>query len=168
MPLNAIKLLLLDVDGVMTDGSIIMDDRGFETKRFNVRDGLGIKAWQRCGLMCGILTGRASRVVTHRARELGVELLAQGSHNKVQTYEDLCRRAGVEDEQVAYMGDDLADLGVMRRVAYPITVPDAVEEIRAVARYVTATAAGRGAVREAIEHLLKQMGRWDEVVEHYA
>ncbi len=168
MAVNDIKLLLVDVDGVMTDGSIIIDSSGNEQKRFFVRDGSGIVAWQRCGLMMGILTGRPSRCTTHRALELGIKLVEQGSAMaKVAGYENLCKEAGVTDDQVAYVGDDLADLPVMARVAYPVAVADAAEEVRELAKYTTAARGGRGAVREVIEHLLKAMNRWDEVLEAY-
>ena len=163
-----IQLLLTDVDGVLTDGSILVDTAGRETKRFHVRDGSGIVAWQRSGYQMGVLTGRPSVITTHRMMELGVEMIEQCSAmGKLEAYEDLCRRAGVEDEQVAYIGDDLADLPVMVRVGYPVAVADAAAEVRSVAKYVTETPGGRGAVRETIEHLLKGMGRWDEVLERY-
>jgi 3-deoxy-D-manno-octulosonate 8-phosphate phosphatase (KDO 8-P phosphatase) len=168
MAITDLKLLLLDVDGVMTDGSILMDETGRETKRFYVRDGSGIVAWQRCGLKVGILTGRPSAVTTQRAKELGIELVSQGkAMKKVEAYEDLCSRAGVQEAEVAFVGDDLADLPVLCRVGFPMAVADAVDEVRGVARYITRHPGGRGAVREAIEYLLKGMGRWDEVLERY-
>lgn len=168
MTIPDIELLLLDVDGVMTDGSILVDEAGREVKRFHVRDGMGIVAWQRLGLQVGILTGRPSAVTTRRAAELGIELVSQGDvMEKLIAFENLCKRAGVEEERVAYIGDDLADLPVLARVGYPMTVSDAVAEVREVAVHVTKAVGGRGAVREAIEHLLRGMGRWDEVREHY-
>ena len=163
-----IQLLLTDVDGVLTDGSILIDSNGQELKRFHVRDGAGIVAWQKCGLKIGIITGRASVITTHRMMELGVDMVEQCSAmGKQEAYEDLLRRAGVDDSQVAYIGDDLADLPVMVRVGYPMSVADGSADVRRVAKYVTTLPGGRGAVREAIEHLLKRMGRWDEVLERY-
>ena len=162
-----IRLLLLDVDGVMTDGSVFIDDDGRQSKRFHVRDGMGIVAWQRCGLEVGILTGRSSRAVAHRAAELGITLLEQGAADKLIGFENVCRRTGFAPEQVACIGDDLADLPVLCRAGYPIAVADAVEEVRQAACYVTTAPGGHGAVREAIEHLLRQMDRWDEVVDAY-
>ena len=168
MAIADIKLLLLDVDGVLTDGSIIIDDAGRETKLFHVRDGMGIVAWKKLGLEVGVLTGRPSRVTTLRCAELGIELVEQVSASeKLVAYERLLKRAGVSDEQVAFMGDDLADLPVLVRVGYPMTVADAVDEVRGVVKHITRERGGRGAVREAIEHLLHGMGRWDEVLEHY-
>ncbi|MBI1373491.1 MAG: HAD hydrolase family protein [Phycisphaera sp.] len=163
-----IKLLLTDVDGVLTDGSIIVHSDGSEEKRFFVRDGSAIVAWRKCGLPIGIITGRPSVVTTHRAKELGVDYVEQcQAMGKIESYEDICKRAGVTDSEVAYIGDDLADLPVLTRVAYPIAVADACAEVRGVAKYVTAEPGGRGAVRDAIEHLLKSMGQWDEVLERY-
>jgi YrbI family 3-deoxy-D-manno-octulosonate 8-phosphate phosphatase len=167
MAVRTIRLLLLDVDGVLTDGSIIIDDHGRQIQRFHVRDGLGIKAWQRCGLSVGLLTARRSRAVTHRANELGITLIAQGAASKLVTFENICRRAQVTAEEVAYIGDDLADLPVLCRVGYPIAVADAADEVRQVAHYTTRARGGRGAVREAVEHMLRGMELWDGVVESY-
>jgi len=163
-----IKLLLTDVDGVMTDGSIVIHTDGSESKRFFVRDGSAIVAWRKCGFPIGIITGRPSVVTTHRAKELGVDYVEQcQAMGKVESYEDICKRAGVEDGEVAYIGDDLADLPVLTRVGYPIAVADACEEVRDVAKLVTTKPGGHGAVREAIEHLLKSMGKWEEVLDRY-
>jgi len=168
MNVHDIKLLLLDVDGVLTDGSIIIDTDGMEYKRFHVRDGMGLVAWRKMGLRAGILTGRPSVITTRRAAELGIDLIEQGhAMDKVIGYENLCRVAEASDEQVAFVGDDLADLPVLCRVGYPVAVADAAEEVRSEAKYVTTAPGGRGAVREVVEHLLKQMGRWDEVLESY-
>lgn len=163
-----IQLLLLDVDGVLTDGSIIIDDSGRETKRFHVRDGMGIVSWKKLGLDVGVITGRPSRVTTIRCAELGIEMVEQGSASeKLQAYERILVKTGLSDRQVAFMGDDLADLPLLVRVGYPMTVADGVDEVRGVAKYVTKAPGGRGAVREAIEHLLRGMGRWEEVLEFY-
>lgn len=168
MPAPAeILFLVLDVDGVLTDGSIIINDRGEETKHFHVRDGAAIKWAMMLGMKVGILTGRSSRVVTLRAQELGVEYVIQGARHKAIGLETLCQQAGVEPEQTAYMGDDIVDLPAMLRCAYKITVADGAEELKAVADYVTETVGGHGAVREAIEHLIKAQGRWEEVMEEY-
>lgn len=166
--MEQIKLILTDVDGVLTDGSILIDSDGRETKRFHVRDGMGIVAWQRLGLHIGIVTGRPSSITALRASELKIDYVAQGgAMNKIEGYERICRELGVTDEQVAFIGDDLADIPVMRRAGYPIAVHDAVEEVQQIARYITEQPGGRAAVREAIEHLLKGMGRWDEVLAWY-
>ena len=164
---KAIRCIIFDVDGVLTDGSIVVNDAGEESKRFFVRDGLGIKAAMRVGMQVGVLTARSSRCVTLRMNELGIRLLQQGARNKVIGLETLCQQAKVPLEQCAYVGDDLVDLPALVRCGYPIAVADAVEEVKAVAKYVTAHVGGRGAARDAVEHLLKAQGRWDEVVESY-
>ena len=165
--LPLIKLIIFDVDGVLTDGSITIDSAGNESKRFYVRDGLAIRAAMTMGLKVGVLTARASRALTLRMAELGVDLVLQGVSNKVIGLETLCQRAGVMPDEVAYVGDDLVDLPVMVRCAYPIAVADAVAEVKAEARYVTAAPGGRGAARQAIEHILKAQGKWDQVLEQY-
>lgn len=168
MALSDIKLLLADIDGVLTDGSIVIDSHGHELKKFHVRDGSGIVAWQKLGLKFGIITGRSSRVTTLRAAELRVDFVEQcGAMDKVQALENIGARAGVDASGIAFIGDDLADLPVLTRVGYPMAVADAAPEVLGVARYVTPSPGGRGAVREAIEHILKAMGRWDEVLEAY-
>lgn len=162
-----IKLIVFDVDGVLTDGGIYIDDRGVETKRFHVRDGFAIRAAMSVGLQIGILTGRSTPAVTLRMAELGVNLVIQGAHDKATAFETLCQQAGVLPEDVAYVGDDLIDLPAMLRCGYPIAVADAVEDVRSEAHYVTSCNGGCGAGRDAIEHILRAQGRWDEVVERY-
>jgi len=162
-----IMLLLLDVDGVMTDGSVWIDDSGREIKRFHVRDGLGIKAAQRSGLTVGLLTARNSQATAARARELGVELLIQGATDKFAALNEVCSFADVVRDQIAYLGDDLYDLPVLEAVGYPMAVADAVAEVRQRARWVTTQPGGQGAVREAVEHLLRRTGRWDAVVRSF-
>jgi 3-deoxy-D-manno-octulosonate 8-phosphate phosphatase (KDO 8-P phosphatase) len=167
MSLSNIQLLILDVDGVLTDGGIIRDDAGQQIKRFHVRDGAGIVLWRRLGKDVAIITGKESDVVSHRAQELGIEHLYQNIGNKLEAYDQLKEELGVNDAQIAYVGDDLPDLPVMRRVAVPIAVADAVEEVRAVAKYVTKYPGGYGAVRDAIEFLCKEMGIWQQVMDRY-
>jgi 3-deoxy-D-manno-octulosonate 8-phosphate phosphatase (KDO 8-P phosphatase) len=157
----AVELLILDVDGVMTDGSIYLDDDGRETKRFHVRDGFGIKLWQKLGLRVAIITGRSGRVVQHRARELGITLVIQGAADKSAALDDLLGRAGLSTAQTAYLGDDWPDLGPMKRVAYPMAVADADGRILAAAVYTTTRPGGHGAVREAIDHLIGAKGLLD-------
>lgn len=151
----AVELLILDVDGVMTDGSIYLDDDGRETKRFHVRDGFGIKLWQKLGLQVAIITGRSGRVVQHRARELGIALVTQGAADKSAALDQLLARVGLTPAQTAYLGDDWPDLGPMKRVAYPMAVADADARILAAAAYITSRPGGHGAVREAIDHLIE-------------
>lgn len=165
--LKDIKLLLLDVDGVMTDGGIIYDGNGLETKIFNVKDGHGIKMLQRHGIAVGIITGRTSKVVDIRAAELGIELVYQGALKKLESYVDVKLRTGLDDSQIAYVGDDVIDVPVMRRVAFAAAPSDGLPEARNVADYVTSCAGGRGAVREVCDLILKGQGLWDEVVSRY-
>ncbi len=162
-----IRLLLLDVDGVMTDGGIIYDGNGLETKVFNVKDGHGIKMLQRYGIEVGIITGRTSVVVDIRARELGIELVYQGALKKLESYRDIREKTGFLDSQIAYIGDDVIDVPVMRRVAFAAAPADALIEVRTVAHYVTSCAGGRGAVREVCDLILKGRGVWNEVAARY-
>lgn len=155
-----IKLLLLDVDGVLTDGRIIIDDRGVETKFFDVRDGQGISLLMRSGIEVGFLTGRSSRVARRRARDLGVRLVFQGVQNKLQTYEKIKQTVRLKDEQIAYVGDDFIDLPVLRHVGLAISVRDGWTELTDSVAYVTTAKGGRGAVREVAELLLKAQGKW--------
>ena len=162
-----IRLLLLDVDGVMTDGGILYDANGVETKVFNVKDGHGIKMLQRHGIEVGIITGRISPVVAIRAKELGIELVYQGALKKLESYLDVKRKTGLVDSQIAYVGDDVIDVPVMRRVIFAAAPSDAVIEARTVAHYVTSLAGGRGAVREVCDLILKGRGLWGEVTARY-
>ena len=155
-----IKLLLLDVDGVLTDGRIIIDDRGVETKQFHVRDGQGIVLLKRAGIEIGFMTGRSSAVVRHRARDLGVELVYQGVANKLACYAKIKRARGLKDEQIAYVGDDLIDLPVLLRVGLALSVADGWPGLSTAVDYITSAPGGQGAVREVAELLLKAQGRW--------
>ena len=152
-PVN-IKLIVFDVDGVLTDGSIIVDDMGRESKRFYVRDGAAIKAVMGLGMKVGVVTGRSSRSVLLRVTELGIEHYLPGVTDKLVGLETVCQRAGVLPEEAAYVGDDLIDIPAMVRCGYPIAVADAAEEAKAAAKYITKACGGRGVAREAIEHVL--------------
>jgi YrbI family 3-deoxy-D-manno-octulosonate 8-phosphate phosphatase len=157
-----IRLIVSDVDGVLTDGSITYDSQGFEIKTFHVRDGMGVKLWQRAGYRFAILTSRNSQIVKQRAAEIGVETVRQGSEDKREGLLDILRQLRVAADQTAYIGDDLPDLAPMRLVALPIAVSDAALDVRRVARWTTRLAGGRGAVREAIERMLIAKGQWEE------
>lgn len=158
-----IRLLLLDVDGVLTDGRIIVDDRGVETKHFHVRDGQGIALLKRAGIEVGFITGRKSRVVGHRARDLKVSLLFQGVDDKLAIYEQIKKKIALTDPQIAYVGDDMIDLPVLRRVGFAVAVGDGWPELKSLVDYVTVTSGGRGAVREVAELLLKSQGKWSKL-----
>jgi 3-deoxy-D-manno-octulosonate 8-phosphate phosphatase (KDO 8-P phosphatase) len=167
MSIPTIQLLILDVDGVLTDGGIIRDDAGQQIKRFHVRDGAGIVLWRRLNKDVAIITGKESAVVNHRTEELRIQHVYQNVGNKLEIYDQLKDELSIRDDQIAYVGDDLPDLPVMRRVAMPIAVADAAEEVRAVAKYVTKYPGGYGAVRDAIEFLCKEMGIWQQVLDRY-
>jgi 3-deoxy-D-manno-octulosonate 8-phosphate phosphatase (KDO 8-P phosphatase) len=162
-----VELLLLDVDGVLTDGRIIYGDDGQEVKAFHVRDGSGLKLWHLEGLRSAVLTGRTSRVVEVRAAELGVAVVVQGAADKLAGFVEILRATGVAPEQVAYVGDDLPDLPVLGRCGLAVAVADACAEVRNHAHYVTRAGGGRGAVREAVEMILRCMGRWQQIVNRY-
>jgi 3-deoxy-D-manno-octulosonate 8-phosphate phosphatase (KDO 8-P phosphatase) len=165
--LAKIKLLLLDVDGVMTDGRIIYDNQGNELKAFDVKDGHGLKMLQRAGIKVGIITGRQSEVVTRRAAELGIDILVQKALNKLEPYQGILAAEGLTDEQVAYVGDDVIDLPILRRVGFSATVADAVPEVLPLVDHVTTRSGGRGAVREICDLLLKASGQWDLLTARY-
>ena len=162
--LPQIQLLVLDVDGVLTDGGLYVDDDGKPSKRFHVRDGLGIKLAMKHGIAVAILTGKTSQVVYHRAKELGIDHVIQGSKNKATDIKTLADKIGVALSETAMLGDDLPDLPAFAVVGYAMAVGDASAEAKAAAHFVTTAKGGHGAAREAIEHLLKTQGKWDTAV----
>ena len=164
---SRIKLLLLDCDGVLTDGRLWLLEDGDEHKSFNTKDGLCMELLRRAGLRSGVITGRSSTALARRAAELGIEFLRQGNEQKIAAFEEVLHSAGVKEEEVAFVGDDLSDIPLMRRAEFAVAVADAVEETRAAAHYVTQARGGRGAVREVIEIILKSQGRWHDLVEKY-
>jgi 3-deoxy-D-manno-octulosonate 8-phosphate phosphatase (KDO 8-P phosphatase) len=166
---SRIKLLLMDCDGVLTDGSITLLEDGDEQKSFNVRDGHGIVLFHRAGLKTGIISGRSSSFVQKRARELGMpqEFVWQGAHNKIETFEDVLARAHLEASEVAFIGDDVTDIPIMQRVGLAVAVADAVDETKQVAHYITLRKGGHGAVREATDLILKAQGKWNELMKRY-
>ena len=159
-----IELLCLDVDGVMTDGGILLDDHGVETKRFCVRDGTGIRLWRRLGYEVALITGRSGDALRHRAKELEIVHVIQGAREKEELFLKLLTELGLDASRAAVLADDLPDLSIMKRAGYAMAVADAVGEVRAAAAFVTSTPGGHGAVREAVEHLLKAKNRWDEAI----
>jgi 3-deoxy-D-manno-octulosonate 8-phosphate phosphatase (KDO 8-P phosphatase) len=164
---SRIKLLLMDCDGVLTDGRLWLTEDGDEQKSFDTKDGLGLDLLHRAGLRSGIISGRSSKAVARRASELGIEFVRQGDAEKIAAFEEVLRLAGVDDDQVAFIGDDLTDIPLMQRSELSVAVADAVEEARAVAHYVTRAKGGRGAVREVVEIILKSQGRWNDLVDEY-
>lgn len=164
---KGIKLLVLDVDGVMTDGRVVFADSGEELKAFDVKDGHGIKMLMRSGVGVALLTGRDSRVVIHRAGDLGIDMVYQGAKDKLPVFERILREKGFEGEEVCYVGDDLVDMPVMRRSGLSISVADAGEELKGSVDYVTERPGGRGAVREVCELILKAQGKWEAATSRY-
>ncbi len=154
------RLLVFDVDGVLTDGTINLDDHGVETKRFNVRDGFGMKHWMSKGFQIAIITGRSGDALRHRLATFGIEdeLVIQGSGNKSESLDQILAHTGIDEAHIAYLGDDWPDLPAMRRVGYPMAVADAEPEVIAKARYITTRKGGHGAARDAIAHLLDCKG----------
>lgn len=162
-----IKLIAFDVDGVMTDGTLFLADDGQEFKGFNSLDGHGLKMLRGSGVQLAIITGRSSRVVEHRASNLGIEIIHQGAHDKLAVYESLCRDLKLAYDTTAYMGDDVVDLPVMRRCGLAISVPAAPELVKAHSHLVTTRQAGHGAVREACEFLMRAQGTLDAALAPY-
>jgi len=163
----SIELILSDVDGVLTDGGLYFDNEGIESKKFHIRDGLGIKLWQRAGYRFGILTARTSQIVRLRAAELGVDLVRQGFENKLPAAQEMIRQLRLAPEQVCYVGDDLTDLPVLSYVGLGVAVADASPDVLQRADLVMTHGGGQGAIRELIEALLRAKGRWDDLIEKY-
>jgi YrbI family 3-deoxy-D-manno-octulosonate 8-phosphate phosphatase len=162
-----VELILADVDGVLTDGGIWYDNQGVELKCFHIRDGLGVKLWQRAGFRFGILTARTSHIVKLRAGELGIDIVRQGFEDKLPTALEIIGDCGLAPEQACYIGDDLTDLPVIRHVGFGAAVADAAAEVRAAAKHTTELPGGRGAIRELVETILKAKGRWEDIVQRY-
>jgi 3-deoxy-D-manno-octulosonate 8-phosphate phosphatase (KDO 8-P phosphatase) len=159
-----VRLVLLDVDGVLTDGSIVLHGDGTESKTFHIRDGAAIVWTLRSGLTVGLLSARESAPTLQRATQLGIPIVSQGSANKAAEYTRITSELGLADDEVAYMGDDLLDLDILRRVGLAAAPADAAAEARASAHWVSAHDGGRGAVRELLELILKAQDRWNPLV----
>jgi len=165
--LKRTKLLLLDVDGVLTDGSIIYNDNGTETKIFNVKDGLGIRLLMEAGIKVGIVTGRTSKALYHRCTNLGISLVFDGIHEKTSVLELILKKTGLLSEEIAFVGDDLIDLPLLRRVGLSIAVADAHETVIEHADMITSAKGGAGTVREICEAILKAQGLWNKILENF-
>ena len=162
-----VKLIAFDVDGIMTDGTLYLSDDGQEFKGFNSLDGHGLKMLKGSGVELAIITGRTSRVVEHRAANLGISHLYQGAHDKLAIYLQLLDKLNLRPEDTAYMGDDVVDLPVMRRAGLAITVPAAPDLVKAHSHYITRREAGRGAVRETCEWLMRAQNTFDRMMAAY-
>jgi 3-deoxy-D-manno-octulosonate 8-phosphate phosphatase (KDO 8-P phosphatase) len=162
-----VRLLILDVDGVMTDGKIIIDNLGNEVKHFHVRDGHGIKMLMRYGIDVVLLTGRRSAVVEHRAKELGIREVHQGIHDKLSIFEEILRSKSLRYENIAFIGDDIVDVSVLKRAGFSVAVADAAEHVKKYVDHITKNAGGSGAVREVCEMILQAQNKWGDVVKKY-
>ncbi|MCS6884411.1 MAG: HAD hydrolase family protein [Acidobacteriota bacterium] len=165
---SRIKLLAMDCDGVLTDGSIILSSGGEDIKRFHSRDGQGLTLAKAAGLRTAIISGRSSKALEYRARELGIDFLVQQSSDKLVELIRILELAGVSAQEAAFIGDDLPDLPAMRYVGLAIAVRDAVDEVKAAAHIITSKSGGQGAVRESIEFILKARLLWNSVTDRYS
>jgi 3-deoxy-D-manno-octulosonate 8-phosphate phosphatase (KDO 8-P phosphatase) len=162
-----VKLLLMDCDGVLTDGRIILLGADDEQKSFHTRDGHGLVLLHRAGLRSGIISGNKSSAVERRARDLGIAYVRQGTWDKIVEFEEVLKEAGVDDAEAAFIGDDVTDIPLMQRVGLAVAVADAAEEVRGVAHLITQLPGGFGAVREVTDLILKAQGRWAELMRKY-
>ena len=162
-----IQMLVMDVDGVLTDSALIINADGSESKFFNSHDGHGIRMWQRAGLKVAFLSGRESGPTRHRAQQLEVDYCIQDCHNKLPALKELAEKLGLTAQALAYIGDDLTDLPSIRYAGFGVAVANAVDEVKQYADYVTTRAGGRGAVREVIEYILKSTGKWQDLMARY-
>lgn len=165
---KGIKLLIIDVDGVLTDGGITLDNEGNEFKTFHVRDGHGIKMLIRAGIIVAIITGRHSKVVERRARELGITEVYQKCYDKNVAFRHLIEKYSVDPKEVAYIGDDIVDISLLKGSGFSVAVADAADEAKAAAMMVTKNNGGRGAVREVCDFLLKAKGLWEGILDEYS
>jgi len=160
-----IRMLLLDVDGVLTDGKIYLDDHGLEMKSFDLHDGHGIKLLHKAGIQVGIISGRSSTSVNVRAKQLAIEEIHQGVADKMKVYEEILHRHQLKDEEIAYIGDDLVDLPLLRRAGLSVVVANAHDAVKRDVDWVTKRGGGSGAVREVVDYLLKAQGKWSKLIE---
>jgi 3-deoxy-D-manno-octulosonate 8-phosphate phosphatase (KDO 8-P phosphatase) len=162
-----IKMLILDVDGVLTDGSIILDNRGNEYKTFHVRDGHGIKMLIKAGVLVALITGRHSNVVERRAHELGITEVFQKCREKTSVYRSLLEKYSLSHREIAYVGDDIVDAPIMAKVGFPVSVSDSAEELKKYSLLVTRNRGGKGAVREVADIILRAKGVWERMFDEY-
>ncbi len=160
-------MVIMDVDGVLTDGKIIIDANGVESKAFCVQDGSAITYLHRAGMKTAIISGRNSEVVELRAKELSIENVYLGIHKKMDAYEEILEKHKLKDNEICYIGDDLIDLPILRKVGFSVAVPNATPEVKKHVSYVTNAHGGCGAIREVTEKILKSQGKWDEITSRY-
>ena len=162
-----IQLLVLDVDGVLTDGTLTINPDGRESKSFNALDGHGIRLWQRAGLKVAFLSGRTSEPTKHRAEQLQIDYLLEECYNKLEGLQRIAQQTELSREQIAYVGDDLTDIPAMKYAGFNAAVANAIDEVKQHANYITTCQGGKGAVREVIEYILKNSNRWQPLLERY-
>ena len=162
-----IKLLIMDIDGVLTNGRIIYANSGDQLKFFDVTDGMGLSLFSRAGLKSAILTAKSSKIVADRSKDIHIDKVYQDALRKGEVFEKILTDFSVSSEEVCYIGDDVVDIPVLKRVGLAVSVPNAVQEVKDVAHHITTRHGGRGAVREVIDLILKSQGKWDEVMNRY-
>jgi len=165
---TAVRLLLFDVDGVLTDGAVHIHADGSESKSFHIRDGAALVWAQRAGLQVGLLSARSSQATAQRAAQLGIRIVSQGAAHKAEAYDRIIQQADVSDAEVSYMGDDLLDLPVLARVGFSAAPADGAPEVRARVHWISPSNGGRGAARDLVEFVLRAQGRWDAIVQQYS
>ncbi|MSR69066.1 MAG: phenylphosphate carboxylase subunit delta [Phycisphaerales bacterium] len=161
---SAVRAIVMDIDGTLTDGGIHINDSGEESKRYDVRDGFGLTLWHKSGGKSGVITGRRGLALMHRMRELAISAVEQGASDKVAALDRITARLGVTRTECIFVGDDIPDLAVMRQVGFAVAVNDAAAEVRAGAHFVTSARGGAGAVREVVEKVLRAQARWDALI----
>ncbi|MCB0283990.1 MAG: HAD-IIIA family hydrolase [Calditrichaeota bacterium] len=160
-------MLLMDVDGVLTNGKVIFTNSGDEIKEFDIQDGMGITLAKKAGLFTGIITGRESKIIARRAEELNYDVIFQGTPEKSAPYKEIKKQFGLSDEHICYIGDDLPDIPILRRAGFAVAVANARDELKSVAHYVTEKKGGNGAIREVIELILKSQGKYESLLKKY-
>ncbi|MFH0838994.1 MAG: HAD-IIIA family hydrolase [Candidatus Omnitrophota bacterium] len=165
--IKKVKLLLLDVDGVLTDGAIIYDNFKDELKNFNVYDGFGLVLLNKAGIRSAILTAKASKIVKKRAHDMKITKVYQNVSDKLKVYNKILKKFKVRDEEICFIGDELIDLPVINKVGFAVSVPSAVSEVKARSHYITKSEGGKGAVRELVELILKSQDKWDQIIGLY-
>lgn len=164
---SKIQMLVMDVDGVLTDGTVIINSDGSEGKNFSIVDGHGVKLWHRAGFDTAIISGRPSGATTVRAKQISIGYVLQGCKKKLPAFEELLEKVSLTADQVAFIGDDLLDLPIVRRAGFGVAVSNAVDELKDAADYITTRKGGDGAVREVIEYILKNNGKWQDLMGRY-
>jgi 3-deoxy-D-manno-octulosonate 8-phosphate phosphatase (KDO 8-P phosphatase) len=165
--LTKIKMILMDVDGVMTDGKIVFTSAGEELKEFNIKDGMAITMAHMTDLKTGIITGRESQIVQRRAEELKYDVIVQGTTNKIEQYGKIKKQFDLSDEQICYIGDDLPDMAILKKAGFSVTVADAVEDVKNICDFTTICKGGEGAVRETIEKILEAQGKLQTLINQF-